>query len=226
MGKPGGAGTSDDKPRHADTADVKLSRPSLRGVASMCAELMPPLFMGVLLTTLAEPLVAVVRSALPSSGAGSAAREVASTVALRVFAVTGALPLQACEHSVAAFARALEKAGATAGTAFAFMLVAPATNMASVALLLRHSGSKGRGAVWRAATAIISVAVALSFAVDSLAAGAPQSVVSAAASASSAGGLLGDLCSYKMVRWVCLGLVCALVATSKVAPPPMKAKAA
>ena len=68
LGKPGGAGTSDDKPRQADTADVKLSRPSLRGVASMCAELMPPLFMGVLLTTLAEPLVAVVRSALPSSG--------------------------------------------------------------------------------------------------------------------------------------------------------------
>jgi uncharacterized protein len=227
VGKGGsGLGKTGESGGDVDRAGEKISRPSLRAVAIMCAELMPGLFVGVMLTSVAEPLVAALRSALPSSGTGTVARQVAGTVSLRIFAVLGALPLQACEHSVAAFARALEKAGASPGTAFAFLLVAPATNIATVALLLRHSGSKGRAAVCRATVAIICVAVALSFAVDSMAAGAPHSGVSAAATVSSAGGLLGDLCSYKMLRWVCLGLVCVLVAGSKLAPPAAKTKTA
>ena len=221
-----GLGKTGESGEGVDRAGEKISRPSLRAVASMCADLMPPLFLGVMLTIVAEPLVAALRSALPSSGTGTVLRQVADTVVLRIFAVLMALPLQACEHSVAAFARALEKAGASAGTAFVFLLVAPATNIATVALLMRHSGSKGRAAVCRATMAIICVALALSFAVDHMAAGAPRSGVSAIANVSSAGGLLGGLCSYKMLRWMSLGLVCVLVAGSKLAPPAVKTKTA
>jgi hypothetical protein len=74
------------------------------------------------------------------------------------------VPLQLCEHGVVNFAAALEKAGATPGTAHAFLLSAPATNVATLGVVLRSAG--GTAAAGRSALAISATALALSYLVD------------------------------------------------------------
>lgn len=191
-----------------DTA-MRQTRSLASAVASMCAELTPPLFVGVLLTQLAHPLVRTVTVGWPSFFSAAATMSgPGSSLAGRAIVVAIALPLQVCEHSVVTFARAIEKFGGSTGTAFAFMLVAPATNVATVLLLLRESGGTlGSAQAFRAVGAIITVAVAMSFLVDRLVEGDDAAGFSTAAS-SSPPGVLSGLCGYTSVRWTSFVLVC------------------
>ena len=184
-----------------------------RMCSRMCSEVSPPLFLGVVLTKSVEPAAAALRTVVPLevvSLSSTATSGVGASVLGRALAVATALPLQACEHSVAAFARALGKAGASPGTAFAFMIVAPATNLATVTLLLRHGGGAGGAAVCRAVGAVITVAVALSFAIDHAQPAVPMTSASPA-------GLMAGLCQYTVLRWASLATVCLLVAADRVA---------
>ena len=193
----------------AATRQTRSLAALVSAVASICAELTPPLFVGVLLTQLAHPLVRAVKVGWPSLFSTSATMSgPGSSLAGRAIVVAGALPLQVCEHSVVTFARAIEKLGGSPGTAFAFMLVAPATNVATVLLLLRESGGNlGSAQAFRAIGAIIVVAVAMSFLVDRLVEGGDEVGFSTAASSSPAG-ILSGLCSYRSVRWASFVLVC------------------
>merc|ERR1712086_674943 len=82
----------------------------------------------------------------------------------RLIILGGALPLQMCEHSVVTFALALQKAGASPGTAFAFLLSAPASNFATISLVLRHAG--GASAAIRCGVVVVATAVSLSYISD------------------------------------------------------------
>eukprot|EP00658_Telonema_sp_P-2_P058984 TRINITY_DN4761_c0_g2_i2.p1 TRINITY_DN4761_c0_g2~~TRINITY_DN4761_c0_g2_i2.p1 ORF type:complete len:419 (+),score=89.56 TRINITY_DN4761_c0_g2_i2:176-1432(+) len=83
---------------------------------------------------------------------------------LRIVVPALSLPLQLCEHGTVAFASALHAAGMSPGTAFAFLVTAPATNLASLALVLRHGG--GAQAVRRIGLAIVLSAAAMATAFD------------------------------------------------------------
>ena len=77
----------------------------------------------------------------------------------RIIIVVGALPFQLCEHGVVSFAAALQKAGASHGTAHAFLLAAPATNLSTIGALVKCTGD-----VWatlRSGVAISLCALAL-----------------------------------------------------------------
>jgi len=87
-----------------------------------------------------------------------------SGIAGRVGALSFVLPLQLCEHTTVAVAAALQKAGATAGTSFAFLLAAPATNIPTLMVLSGRSVS----AVGRMALALVLAPLVLSFVVDAL----------------------------------------------------------
>ena len=112
------------------------------------------------------------------------------------------------------FARAVEKASGSAGTSFAFMLVAPATNVATVHLLLRQSGGSGGAApAYRAVSAIVIVSVGMSLAVDALAEsgrGGSGPVGTITHAPASSPGLMSGLCGNVMVRWTSFALVCVL----------------
>ena len=79
--------------------------------------------------------------------------------------VVGALPFQLCEHGVVSFAAALQKSGATKGTAHAFLLVAPATNIATLGAVLKTSNGD-RYAPLRSAVAISFLALLISYVLD------------------------------------------------------------
>lgn len=83
----------------------------------------------------------------------------------RMAVLVATLPLQLCEHGTVSFAHALRKAGATPGLAFAFLVSAPATNLATMALLMKRQ-SKGSVGVVRIALALTASALAVSYAFD------------------------------------------------------------
>ena len=113
-------------------------------------------------------------------GVGMGSRGGTSPAALlaRVLVLAAALPLQVCEHTSVTIAAGVQKAGGSPGLAFAFLLAAPATNLASLFVLARPrgtegdaaSGSEGRRAsrlvVLRVALALVVAPLALSLAVD------------------------------------------------------------
>ena len=82
----------------------------------------------------------------------------------RVTVIVGALPFQLCEHGVVSFASALHKSGATHGTAHAFLLTAPATNIATLGAVLKTTGDTG--AALRSAVAISALALLMSYGID------------------------------------------------------------
>jgi len=84
--------------------------------------------------------------------------------AMRVLVPLLSLPLQLCEHGTVAFAGALQKAGITTGTAFAFLISAPATNLASLSLVVRHGG--GAFAVARIGTAMVVTSACMAALLD------------------------------------------------------------
>ena len=77
-------------------------------------------------------------------------------------ALATVLPLQLCEHVSVTVASALQQSGASAGTAFAFLLSAPATNIPTLMVLSRGAAS----AVARMSAALVVAPLALSFLVD------------------------------------------------------------
>ena len=79
-----------------------------------------------------------------------------SDLLLRAAVIVAALPLQLCEHGVVSFASALLKAGVSPGTAQAFLLSAPATNVTTLGVLLKRAG--GAGSALRSASAIAAAA--------------------------------------------------------------------
>jgi len=87
-------------------------------------------------------------------------------VATRLTVVLGALPFQLCEHGVVSFASALRRSGASLGTAYAFLLSAPATNIATLGTMLKTGG--GSLAPLRCALAISSLAFIMSYVLDAM----------------------------------------------------------
>jgi uncharacterized protein len=82
---------------------------------------------------------------------------------LRLGVLISALPLQLCEHTTATLAAGIRKAGGSPGLAFAFLLMAPATNLPSLFLLMQHDRSF---AVARVALALVGTACAFSYVID------------------------------------------------------------
>ena len=89
-------------------------------------------------------------------------------VLTRATIVVGSLPFQLCEHGVVSFAAALQKSGASHGTAHAFLLMAPATNIATLGAVLKATGGLDRFAPLRSAAAISILAFGMSYVFDFL----------------------------------------------------------
>lgn len=88
----------------------------------------------------------------------------AFSFAARLTVVVGALPFQLCEHGVVSFASALHKAGVSYGTAHAFLLAAPATNLSTIGALANCTGD-----VWAALKSGVAIslsALLVSYAID------------------------------------------------------------
>lgn len=86
----------------------------------------------------------------------------------RATIVVGSLPFQLCEHGVVSFAAALQKSGVSHGTAHAFLLMAPATNIATLGAVLKTTGGSDRLAPFRSAAAISILAFCMSYVLDTL----------------------------------------------------------
>ena len=147
---------------------------------STAHDVFPPVLVGVFLSSAAlwaAPHLASAYQALQALwgvdlavGSGLWSGQVmgaARSLLLRLVMLVAVLPLQLCEHTTVAYAAAIQKAGAAPGLAFAFLLVAPATNLPTLLLLLR-AGGHGQAAARRVAAVLVFVALALSYAVDFL----------------------------------------------------------
>ena len=117
------------------------------------AEVVPYVTVGIALTVALRALAPSTEVLFAQAG-----------IAGRVMALVAVLPLQLCEHTTVAVAAALQKAGASPGTAFAVLLAAPATNIATLMVLSRRAVS----GVARMAAALVLAPLALSLAVDAL----------------------------------------------------------
>ena len=117
------------------------------------AEVVPFVLVGIALT-----------AALRAFGPSTEAIFAKAGIAGRVVALLTVLPLQICEHTTVAVASALQKAGASPGTAFAFLLAAPATNIPTLMILSRGAVS----GVVRMAAALVLAPLALSGMVDAV----------------------------------------------------------
>lgn len=142
-------------------------------------DIFPSVLLGLCLSTVAVhwvPHLATAYQALKVSGAvDDGAENTMSTaaafigeLAIRLSVLGSTMPLQLCEHSTVAYAAAIQKAGGAPGLAFAFLLVAPATNVPSMLLLLRTHGH-GNLIAARVTVTLTIVALFLSFAVDAMA---------------------------------------------------------
>eukprot|EP00183_Erythrolobus_madagascarensis_P000711 CAMPEP_0185848310 /NCGR_PEP_ID=MMETSP1354-20130828/3245_1 /TAXON_ID=708628 /ORGANISM="Erythrolobus madagascarensis, Strain CCMP3276" /LENGTH=458 /DNA_ID=CAMNT_0028548697 /DNA_START=15 /DNA_END=1391 /DNA_ORIENTATION=- len=85
---------------------------------------------------------------------------------LRIAVLASALPLQLCEHTTAAVAAGIQKAGGSAGLAFAVLLSAPATNLPTLLLITRKAGSRDRFTALKVAMALSFTALFLSYVID------------------------------------------------------------
>ena len=106
-----------------------------------------------------------------------------SSLGARALLLTAALPLQLCEHATVSLAAGIQRKGGSAGLAFAFLLSAPATNLASLIMLIRSAAGGGEGddedegskrpsaataatSVAGISAALVAAALALSVAID------------------------------------------------------------
>ena len=100
---------------------------------------------------------------------------------LRTLLFTAVLPLQMCEHATVAVAKGLATSHVvTPGTAFAFLILAPATNLATLGALVSGSPDAA-AAVARVAATFVLVSVALSFFLDACTGGAGDDALAAVA---------------------------------------------
>jgi len=131
-------------------------------VYSLLNEVWVVLVIGVLATTIAEDQLGAEDLLSSNAWFGDS---VAGDLVTRLCVVFGSLPFQLCEHGVVSFAKALQQSGATPGLAQAFLLCAPATNIATLGAVLRSTGNNASAAL-RSAVALAMVALALSYIVD------------------------------------------------------------
>jgi hypothetical protein len=160
---------------------------------------------------------------LPSSSSVFSFYSVASDLLIRMLVLLSSVPLQLCEHSTVAFAAAISQAGGTPGLAFAFLLTAPSTNLASLLLLVDQSSTKStttntstineKRRNWtvlpRVALSLIGAALGMSYMVDI--AGIDLLVEKEARF--GGGGVMGLPMWYlNYSRYVCIGLAVAGIA--------------
>lgn len=151
----------------------------IQSAVRTAGDIFPSVLSGLCLSTAAVhyiPHLATAYQALKISGAvddvvvnsTSSATAFTGELVVRISVLGSAMPLQLCEHSTVAYAAAIQKAGGAPGLAFAFLLVAPATNLPSMLLLLRTHGH-GKLIAARVTITLTAVALLLSFVVDALA---------------------------------------------------------
>lgn len=87
-------------------------------------------------------------------------------VLVRLIISVGSIPFQLCEHGVVSFAASLQKSGASYGTAHAFLLAAPATNIATLGAVLKATGDQDRTAPLRSAITISLLSFCMSYLLD------------------------------------------------------------
>lgn len=169
------AAASNDAPKSGEKKRTTSWLAALASsVVGTAADVFPSVLLGLCLSTVAlhyAPHLATTYASLkacsPSPALGGPA---VNSLLTRLFVLTAALPLQLCEQTTVAYAAAIQKAGGPPGLAFAFLLVAPATNLPSLLLLFRakHANSTAKAAAWRVAAALTIGALVLSYAVDLL----------------------------------------------------------
>ena len=173
--KSNSAGTSSAKNKKSASTGNKSangSQSSIGGIVSnflaelvdTATEIMPLVVIGLAISTFAVHAAPMLTA--PFDAMKSDDENVIGSFILRVGVLASALPLQLCEHTTAALAAGIEKAGGSAGLAFAFLLSAPATNLPSLLLLTRTSGAHGRFTALKVAMALSGTALVLSYAID------------------------------------------------------------
>lgn len=155
-------------------------RVALLAAVQCAADTFPPVLLGLAIS-------AALMRWLPSLP--NAPHELGSEGGLlaRLAVLAASLPLQLCEHTAVTAAAAMQRAGGSAGLAFAFLLAAPATNLPSLLLLMsalrqapldragrppvdagaaRTAAPAPRVAAARVSAAMTAAALLLSYAVD------------------------------------------------------------
>uniref|UniRef100_A0A0G4G602 Permease n=1 Tax=Chromera velia CCMP2878 TaxID=1169474 RepID=A0A0G4G602_9ALVE len=130
----------------------------VRRISSLLREVWPVLTLGLVASTVAERVVG-------AGGLTIASQFYGSDFVLRTSVIVLSLPFQLCEHGVVSFAQALHRAGASPGLCQAFLLVAPATNVTTIAAVLRSAGNSAAVAV-RCVVGICGAALAISYFTD------------------------------------------------------------
>ena len=78
-----------------------------------------------------------------AAGAAASLLPFVASLGARTLLLAAALPLQLCEHATVSLAAGIQRKGGSAGLAFAFLLSAPATNLASLIMLVRSAAGAG-----------------------------------------------------------------------------------
>jgi uncharacterized membrane protein YraQ (UPF0718 family) len=125
-------------------------------------EILPVVVAGLAISTAAVHFVPMLTTPFEAMNG----HDMIGKLLLRLGVLASALPLQLCEHTTAALAAGIQKAGGSAGLAFAFLLSAPATNLPSLLLLTRTAGTQRRLAGLKVACALSGTALILSYAID------------------------------------------------------------
>jgi uncharacterized membrane protein YraQ (UPF0718 family) len=158
--------TSRDAPSNGNENGSPPLSKFLSELVDTATEIMPLVVVGLVISTAGSHFVPMLTAPFDAMKGDD---ENTSTIAgfiLRIGVLASALPLQLCEHTTAALAAGIEKAGGSSGLAFAFLLSAPATNLPSLLLLTRTSGAYGRFTALKVAAALSGTALALSYAID------------------------------------------------------------
>ena len=111
-----------------------------------------------------------------------------SSPAHRLQIILISMPLQMCEHAVVHLCKSLSAAGSTVGTVFAFLVVAPSTNVGLASLIARTCGAVASAA---SLAAVAIAALAASYAIDAH----PPTSASLAFASSSASKVAPRSCS-------------------------------
>ena len=88
-----------------------------------------------------------------------------STASQRLQIIAGSMPLQFCEHAVVHVCKTFLSSGFSIGTVFAFLLLAPSTNVGLFGLIGRSYGTKG---IVTSLLALSASSLMLSYAIDAL----------------------------------------------------------
>jgi uncharacterized membrane protein YraQ (UPF0718 family) len=164
--------TSRDAPSNGNENGSPPLSKFLSELVGTATEIMPLVVVGLVISTAGSHFVPMLTAPFDAmKGDDENSTSIIAGFILRIGVLASALPLQLCEHTTAALAAGIEKAGGSSGLAFAFLLSAPATNLPSLLLLTRTSGAYpgagyGRFTALKVAAALSGTALALSYAID------------------------------------------------------------